>query len=374
MAQALRPAHYGGGRDRPEAKGTCMSATVNTVVRFNHWIHPDMISLYERVPGIDLLILEQSDDDRAWTAFATARGYQISAARDEVAPRWQARAELLERAPQLLCVSSSGAGYDTFDVAACTAAGVLVVNQAGGNAQSVAEHTIAVMLDVSRRISESDRLLRSHRGYAREDLMGREISGRTLSLIGLGHVGRRVAPLAAAFGMTVLATDPYVDDATIAAHGASKVTFDELLARSDFVSVHCPRNPETLGLIDADAFARMRPGAIFITTARGGIHDEAALAAALDSGHLAGAGLDVWDVEPPPLDHPLLPRDNIVSTYHTAGATHEARSRMARYASEQMFAVLGGARPPRLVNPEVWPAYTKRFQRIMGRPPAADGA
>jgi D-3-phosphoglycerate dehydrogenase len=118
-------------------------------------------------------------------------------------------------------------------------------------------------------------------------------------------------------------------------------------------------------LIDAGAFARMKKGAIFISTARGGIHDEAALVQALRSGHLAGAGLDVWDQEPPPLDHPLLAMDNVFATFHTAGVTHEARRNVARIAAEQIAGVVAGERPPRLVNPEVWPAYEQRRARIL---------
>ena len=121
-------------------------------------------------------------------------------------------------------------------------------------------------------------------------------------------------------------------------------------------------------MMDAQAFQKMKKGAMFITTARGGIHDEAALLESLQSGHLGGAGLDVWDKEPPPLDHPLLKLKNVVATYHTAGVTHEARRNMALYAAEQLVGVLKGGRPPRLINPEAWPAYAERFEAIMGTP------
>ena len=336
-----------------------------TVIRFNHWIHADMLARYDREPGIDLVMLEQDDEDGAWPAIAAANAYQISAAKDEVMRKWQATAEFLERAPNMLCISSGGAGYDTVDVEACTKAGVLVVNQSGGNAQSVAEHTLGMMLDLSKRISETDRLLRTSRGYAREELMGREISGRTIGIVGLGHVGRRVAALAQAFDMSAIACDPYVDADKMAESKVRKVEFDTLLAEADFVSIHCPRNTETLGMMDADAFAKMKQGATLLTTARGGIVNEQALLGAIESGHLGAAGIDVWDIEPPPLDHPLLQFNNVVSTYHTAGVTHEARGRMARIASEQVIDVLAGKRPPRLINPDVWPAYAKRFERIM---------
>ncbi|MFY0612261.1 MAG: hydroxyacid dehydrogenase [Hyphomicrobiaceae bacterium] len=348
-----------------------MSANTKTVVRFDHFINPAFEQRLAREPDIEYIELQQDDEATGRAAFERAHVYQISAAKDELAKQWWATAPLLERAPNLLAVSSTGAGYDTCDVEACTKAGVLIVNQAGGNAQSVAEHTLGLMLDLSKRVSETDRLLRSsNRDYRREHLMGREISGRTLGLVGIGEVGSRVAKLAGAFGMTVVATDPNVDADTVAARGAKKVELDGLLSQADFVSIHCPRIPTTTNMINGDAFKKMKPGVIFITTARGGIHDETALTAAMESGHVAGAGLDVWDIEPPPVDHPLLSRDNVVSTYHTAGVTSEARVRVAQYASDQIVHLLAGNRPPRIINPEAWPAYAKRFETIMGKAPA----
>jgi D-3-phosphoglycerate dehydrogenase len=198
--------------------------------------------------------------------------------------------------------------------------------------------------------------------------MGRDISRKILGLVGIGHVGTRVAHLANAFGMTVLAFDPYLSAEEIAQRGAHSVTMNELLEQSDFVSIHCPRTSETLGMIDARAFTRMKKGAVFVTTARGGIHDEAALFEALQSGRLSGAGVDVWDKEPPPLEHPLLTLENVIATFHTAGVTIEARRNMAAIAAEQIVEVLKGGRPPRLINPEVWPTYRARFEAIVGFP------
>jgi D-3-phosphoglycerate dehydrogenase len=311
---------------------------------------------------------------QARTLLSGAHAFHVSPAKDELPSYLFVNPDLLEACPQLLVVSSAGAGYDTIDAAACTAAGVAVVNQAGGNAVSVAEMAIGLMLDVSRRISECDRRLRRERGFPREDVMGRELHGKTVGLIGIGHTGARVAALARAFGMTVLAVDPLLEPAEIVRRGAQPVTQDELLARADFVSMHCPRDATTLGMINAAAFARMKAGAIFISTARGGIHDEAALTDALARGHLAGAGLDVWHPEPPPLDHPLLAMDNVVATYHTAGVTHEARRNVASMGATQIIGVLNGERPPRLINPEVWPAYATRFERIFGKPPFGKGS
>ncbi len=345
-----------------------MKNATRTVVRFNTWVHPEFVSRLEHAADIALVVAEQEDDEATWAVMGRAHAYQVQSSRDELRPQWHITPEFLARAPNMLCISTGGAGYDTVDVPACTDAGVLVVNQAGGNAVSVAEHTIGLMLDISKRITETDRAMRTRaRGFPREDLMGHEISGRTLGIVGIGHVGTRVARFARAFDMTVLATDPYLDADTIAQRGAQKTDLDDLLRRSDFVSLHCPRDSSTLRMLDAAAYAMMKKGAVLITTCRGGVHDEAALLDALQSGHLGGAGLDVWDKEPPPLDYPLLALDNVVSTFHTAGVTHEAREQMARFASDQLVDVLQGRYPPRPVNPEVWPRFAARFEEILGQ-------
>jgi len=346
-----------------------MSAQRKQVVRFDLPTNPAFDERLRRESDIELTVCAKSGPENAgWSALGRSHLYHVSAAKDELPRLWFVGAELLRRCPSLLCVSSSGAGYDTVDVAACTQAGVAVVNQAGGNANSVAEHAFGLMLALSRRIVECDQRLRREQGFTREDVMGHEIGGKVLGIIGIGHTGTRVAHLAHAFGMTVLATDPYLTEEEIARRGATSAALDDLLARSDVVSLHCPRAKDTLGMIGAQALRRMKRGALFITTARGGIHDEAALLQALQSGQLAGAGLDVWDREPPPLDHPLLKLDNVVASFHTAGVTHEARRNMAAIAAEQIVGTLKGGRPPRLVNPEVWPAYAARFEAVLGMP------
>lgn len=337
------------------------------VVRLDLWIDPIFDRTLAPEQDISLQVCRASGaDDAAWAALAQAHAYQVSAAKDELPRRWFVDAALLERCPRLLCVSSGGAGYDTVDVPACTRAGVLVVNQAGGNAASVAEHTLALLLGISRRMLECDRRMRRERGFSREDVMGHEIGGKTIGLVGIGHVGTRVAALARAFGMQVLATDPHLTEAEITRRGAQPVSFDQLLRQADVVSLHCPRDSQTLDMMDAAAFGRMKQGAIFITTARGGIHNEAALVEALRGGRLAGAGIDVWDREPPPLDHPLLQMDNVFATFHTAGVTHEARANVAQMSAAQVVQVLRGQRPARLINPEAWPAFVQRHQAAFG--------
>jgi D-3-phosphoglycerate dehydrogenase len=338
------------------------------VVRFDRWIDPVFDQRLAQEKDIDLEVAaRQGADEAAWAALAAAHVYQITAAKDELPRHFFASDALLARCPQLLCVSSTGAGFDTVDAEACTRAGVAVVNQAGANADSVAEHAMGLLLAVIRRIVETDRRMHTEIGYAREDLMGHEIRGRTIGIVGLGHTGRRVAALARAFGMQVLATDPNLSEAEMAARGARKVELGALLAVADVLSLHCPRDAGTLKMIDAAALAKMKRGAILVSTARGGIHDEQAVYEALRSGQLSGAGLDVWEVEPPPLDHPLLGLTNVIATFHLAGVTHEARRNVASMAADQIAGLLHGRRPPRIVNPAVWPAFAARYKKTYGK-------
>lgn len=337
------------------------------VVRFNFWLNPAFDAQLSKAANIDLSVMKHEDsDEKNMAVFNKAHVYHILAARDEVPSQWWVTEELLSKSPNLLCVSSSGAGFDPVDVQACNKHGVLVVNQSGCNADSVAEHAIGLMLSVKHRIAESDRVMRANAYTTREDLMGNEIRGLTMGIIGLGNIGRRTAVFAKAFGMEVLAYDPGLSNEEIINRGAKPVTHEELLARSDVVSIHCPRNPQTLNYFGASQFRAMKPGSVFISTARGGIHDEKALYEALRDKHLSGAGLDVWSVEPPAPDNPLLSLPNVTCTYHTAGVTHEARRNAAVMGADQIEALVRGEKPPRLVNPEAWPAYLERKKRIFG--------
>lgn len=353
-------------RDRPTT-----GAIVKRVLRFDTWLDPVFDATCSARPDVRVIRRRFADPrEESLRALAEAHVLHLSPAKDEVPRDWFVTAALLSHCPSLLIVSSAGAGYDTIEVDACTRAGVAVVNQAGGNAVSVAEHTLGLILAVAHRIAESDRALRTRRGFTREDLMGHEISGRVLGLVGIGHTGTRVAALGAAFGMRVLAVDPLLAADEIARRGATPVGLDDLLEQADVVSLHCPRDASTLNMISTREFARMKHGAIFVSTARGGIHDEVALHAALERGHLGGAGLDVWVAEPPPLDAALLRHESVVATFHTAGVTHEARRNVARLAAEQIVDALDGRRPPRLINPEVRDSWKPRFERLLGRMPA----
>jgi len=304
-------------------------------------------------------------------AFATAHGYH-ALPRVELREPWFCDAALIARAPRLLAVSSTGAGFDVIDVEACTAAGIIACHQSGTNKEAVAEHVLGMMLALSKKFAVADKQLRRGALQDRHAVTGRDIRGKTVGIIGLGEIGTRVAELCKGlFGMTALACDPYLTDAQIAARGGTKVAMEDLLERSDFVTIHTPRNAETFGMIGAAQFARMKPSAYFIQTARGGIHDEAALAEALAEGRLAGAGLDVFLKEPPPPDHPLLQFENVIASPHNAGITEEALHGMALGAAEQWIAIFRGEVPPRLVNPEAWPRYAARFHEAFGFKPNA---
>jgi D-3-phosphoglycerate dehydrogenase len=350
-----------------------MSANAKRVFFVQYLAHPIFSELLQARGNVRLDRLENdSARDIADPIVAGAHAYQVGAARDELAPIYHVNDDLLRRAPNLLIVSSNGAGYDPVDTTACTKAGVLVLNQSGGNKQSVAEHVLAMMLTLSKRIGETDRRMRREANLDRNAYLGTEAHGKTIGIVGLGNIGTRLTELVRGlFGMRVLAYDPYLSAAEITKRGAEKVDLDTLLAAADYVSINCPLTEETRGMLGARQFALMRPHAYFITTSRGFIHDEAALADALRNKKTAGAGLDVWTKEPPPPDHPLLQFDNVLVSPHTAGVTKEARMNMGRIAAEQLLDALDGKHPPRIVNPEVWPAYVRRFERAFGFAPEA---
>lgn len=335
----------------------------------SHLPHQAFLDTAAQEPLLDVVRIPLDQPEAAvFQALAGCHAYYVMASRDELPRPFHVHRELLSKLPGLLMAASYGAGYDTVDPAACTEAGVLLVNQAGGNAEGVAEHAVGMMLALLKRMPEATAAMRAGRAQSRETLMGRELRGRTIGLVGIGHVGTRVSEiLRLAFGCRVLACDPYLDAATIVARGAEKVEMPQLLAESDVVSLHLPLTGDSRKLMDAGAFARMKPGAIFITTARGSIHDEPALHAALASGHLAAAGLDVWEQEPPPPDHPLLCMDNVIVTQHTAGVTHESRANIARIAALAFAEAAHGRLPPRVINREAVPRFAARWAETFGR-------
>jgi D-3-phosphoglycerate dehydrogenase len=349
-----------------------MAPNTKRVFYVNAVSHQVYLDILATRPDIQLdKLANDSPEETAEPVLRLAHAYQIGSSRQELAMMYQGYAPLFARCPNLLVLSTNGAGFDTVNLDDATRAGVAVVNQAGGNKEGVAEHVMAMMLTLSKRIMIADHQMRAGGTYDRRDYMGDDLLERTVGIVGLGNVGARVAELCRGlFRMRVLAFDPYLTTEQIAARGAEKVeTLDALLRQADYVSINCPHTRETRGLMGAAQFAMMRPDAYFITTARGGIHDEVALAEALSAKRIAGAGLDVWEDEPPPSDHPLLKFDNVLASPHTAGITRQSRHNIARIAAEQMIDILDGKRPPRLLNPEVWPAYQARFQVLLGARP-----
>src|SRR6187402_2611079 len=243
--------------------------TVNNkrVFYVKYLAHEIYIDILKKRADVRLDRLENDSPDAvAAPILAEAHAYQVGAARDEIAPHFHVHADLLKRAPNLLIVSSNGAGFDPVDVEACTAAGVLVVNQSGGNAHSVAEHALGMLLTLSKRIIEADRALRRDPNVNRNSLIGTEAQGKTIGIVGLGNVGRRIAELCKGLlGMTVLAYDPYLSATEMAARGGEKVELHDLLRRSDFVSISCPLSKDNRGMIGAAQYALMQKHAYFIT-------------------------------------------------------------------------------------------------------------
>ena len=250
-------------------------------------------------------------------------------------------------------LARTGIGYDAVDLETATERGVMVVNTPDGPSVSTAEHAAALILSVAKTIGVHQDRLREASGNYHARSEGVELGGLTLGLLGFGRVGTRVARFGAALDMDIIAHDAHVDADTFAVHQAEPVSFDELVARSDVLSVHMPLTDETAGMFNDDVFARCKPQAIFINTARGGIVDHDALVRALDSGHIRGAGLDVTDPEPLDPAHTLLHRPNVVVTPHIASGTNAGRDRMLSMAIERALDAVAGRRPADLLNPEV---------------------
>ena len=259
--------------------------------------------------------------------------------------------ELFRQFPTLRVVARVGVGYDSVDVAAATTHGVAVTVAPGTNHESVAEHAFALMLAFTRHVPVRNASIHAG-GWPRH--ISRPLRGQTLGLAGLGRIGKAVAVRAVAFGMTVIAFDPVPVDLP----GVERVTFDELLSRSDYLSLHLPLTGQTRHVMTRDTFARMKRGAVLVNTSRGGLVDEPALVEALRSGHLGGALLDVLEQEPPPANHPLMGMPNVILTPHAAGVDSKSLGDMARSAAESIVAIHRGDWPTeKVVNAEVRPGW-----------------
>ncbi len=271
---------------------------------------------------------------------------------DALVVRSQTRvdAELLAAAaPRLSVVGVASVGTDRIDIPAATRAGVMVVNAPTGNTIAAAEHTMALMLALLRKIPSADASVR--RGeWERAAYLGAELRHRTLGIIGLGKIGKAVARRAAAFEMRVIAYDPLLTADQATEHSARLVGLPELLTRADVITVHVPLVAETRGLIGVGQIEAMKPGAVLLNVARGGLIDEAALAAALRSGHLGGAAVDVFSAEPMTADNPLRDAPNTILTPHLGASTSEAQDRVGVEVAEQLLLALAGVTPPYAIN------------------------
>jgi D-3-phosphoglycerate dehydrogenase len=257
---------------------------------------------------------------------------------------------LLDQLPDLKIIAVHGAGVDQVDVEACTERGVLVTNAPGANADAVAEITLCLMINLARRVPEGASRVHNERVWGEARHTGSEIRGKMLGLVGVGQIGSRVAGIAKAFGMKVCAHDPGLTAKDIRALGAKSVTFDTLLAESDYVSLHAPHIPATHHLIDNKALRRMKKGAFLINAARGALVDEIAVARALKSGRLGGAALDVLEGEPPNPKSPIFDAPNILLTPHMAGSTTECLDTIAGTAAADIARFLQNKRPKYRVN------------------------
>ncbi|EIV59270.1 phosphoglycerate dehydrogenase [Mycobacteroides abscessus] len=257
-------------------------------------------------------------------------------------------AEVLAAGTKLKIVARAGVGLDNVDVKAATARGVLVVNAPTSNIHSAAEHAVTLLLATARQIPAADASLKAHT-WKRSSFNGTEIFGKTVGVVGLGRIGQLFAQRLAAFGTHIVAYDPYVSAARAAQLGIELLTLDELLGRADFISVHLPKTPETAGLIGKEALAKTKPGVIIVNAARGGLIDEAALADAIRSGHVRGAGLDVFSTEPC-TDSPLFELDQVVVTPHLGASTSEAQDRAGTDVAASVQLALAGEFVPDAIN------------------------
>lgn len=261
----------------------------------------------------------------------------------------------MDASPVMQVVARIGVGYDAVEVPALTARRVPLMVAGTANSTSVAEHAFHLMMALAKRSTALDGMVRKGTWADRHGGLPMELSGKTALIVGFGRIGTRSARRCQGFDMNVLIYDPYVPAEKITDAGCERVTdLDAALPRVDFVSIHCPKNAETIGMFNAARFARMKRGAFIVNTARGGIIDEPALHAALSSGHLAGAGLDVFDMEPTPVNNTLLQLDTVITSPHMAGVTTESVAGMAKVTAENILSVLDG-NPNRnnAINPEV---------------------
>ena len=289
---------------------------------------PLAAKVFERFPAIELTIKTGMTPEQLAAEIGPYEGLVIRSA-TKVTP------EVLAAATNLKIIARAGSGVDNVDREAANTHGVRITNTPGGNTVTTAEHAIAMMMALSRHIPQATASMKAGK-WEKSKFEGREIFGKTLGVIGLGNIGQIVADRAKGLRMTVIAHDKYVDPKKAAELGVELVSFDELLARADVITMHLNKSKETTGLINAEAFSKMKKGVFFVNCSRGGIVVEDALFEALSSGKVAGAALDVFEVEPPAPDHKLLTLPNVIATPHLGASTVEAQDNVAVAAAEQV--------------------------------------
>lgn len=297
-----------------------------------------------RDAGHDIDVRLGLSPDELLDAVAGAHGLVIRSAT-------KVTADVIAAGTDLRVVGRAGVGLDNVDVDAATAAGVLVANAPQSNVVSAAEQTLALLLAVARNVPQAHMALIGGR-WERSKWTGVELSGKTLGIVGLGRIGALVAERAAAFGMRLIAFDPYIDAARGAEFGAEMVDLDTLARTSDFVTLHVAKTPETIGLVGSEFLAKAKPSLRVVNVSRGGIIDEVALHEALSSGRIAGAGLDVWDAEPT-TESPLFELPNVVANPHLGASTVEAQDKAGDQVAEQVTLALAGESAPFAVNAEI---------------------
>ncbi|MBP6736224.1 MAG: hydroxyacid dehydrogenase [Rhodobacteraceae bacterium] len=320
------------------------------VIFSTHPLHPDVTAALQALGPFRV-----ASAPTAAAITAESIGAEVIVVRAPIPP------DVVRREAGLKALLRHGAGLDMIPVEVATEAGVLVANVPGANALTVAEHVIWSAMALLRRYPQVDRDLRSAgwaAGRAHSD-HGREISGRVLGVLGMGAIGRALAAMAqGGFGMKVIC---HTRSGTGLPPGIAHVSLERLFADSDILALCAPLTDQTRGLVDAAALARMRAGAILVNVARGPVVVEKALIAALASGHLGGAAIDVFDTQPLPTDHPFLSLPNVILTPHMAGITEESMLRMGMGVVEEARRIAAGALPLHFVNPEVLPRFTARF-------------
>lgn len=266
--------------------------------------------------------------------------------------------EALAGLPNCLAIVKPSVGVDNIDIEAATAAGVCVANVPDYGTDEVSTHAMALLLNAIRYVDVIATDVRAGRWQPRPPYPVQRSAGQTLGIVGFGRIGRLVARKAAGFNWRILAYDPYLETDAIERHGVEAVKFDRILAESDFVTLHLPLTEESQGLFNAAVFAKMKPNAFLVNTARGAIVDSQALVHAVETGQISGAALDVLDVEPPPPDHPLYGSERILVTAHVAWYSQQAFEEVRSKAVQEVARVLQGELPRNLLNPEVTPRFT----------------